>query len=553
MTFSPAIFIADLSVYARAWGDAPHQLPVHASVLVAESYLSFGMQHSTLRGKLVCNFHNPMEHIIVIPQTSARSQAYRLSSTLVARRINPVSAEAALQRVNLNRPGVVTFDITAQMVLSGEQSLEIRAKDEPMGSLEVFVFPAAGNGCIDFEIRNQSISKCVSVQQLADCLSSQKISDIVSDRMPRSMRLTITSEGRVVLSRWSALPLAEGLWFVLLMPHGSGSEFSNNFISYELSLKGGRPRPLLALSALAMCGIPLSVVLVFQALDLQLKRTWHVRRGSPRARRPLPQLVREWCLLDSDFRHFLWRVSDEGVRQGSHAAIICVSAGCFFLAAIQMAMGLWAGQWRSGSLDICRYNFECYVPFGLDLPFNNMISHIPYFVSGVLAIIIVTHTDYNLTLQSETEGEPRPPNLRFFYALSWCLVLEGFGSSCYHLCPTSYQFQFDSAMMFVIASLSTVCLLDNSDKDGQRCQANDDQGSDTSDHLFTPVVLVLLITLPMWTISFMGTWFDFVVPVSAQGATSYNVYCAGVLIWFVFILLKEAWPQPQRFSAMDVP
>ena len=170
------------------------------------------------------------------------------------------------------------------------------------------------------------------------------------------------------------------------------------------------------------------------------------------------------------------------------------------------------------------------MPFGLDLPFNNMLSHIPYFVSGVLSIIIVTHTDYNLRLQSEAEGNPAAPNLRFFYALSWCLVLEGFGSSCYHLCPTSYQFQFDSAMMFVIATLSTVCLLD---------------GSDSEDRLFTPVVLMLLITVPMWTISFVGTWFDFVVPVSAQGAISYNIYCASVLVWFVFILLKESGPQMQ--------
>ena len=340
VTFSPAIFIADMSVYARLDGVGSTRMPVHASVLVAESYLSFGMQRATLRGKLVCNFHDPVGEIIVIPQASAQ-EAYRISASLVARRINPVSSVAAAQRINLNRPGVVTFDITADMVASGEQSLEIRARDEPKGSLEVFVFPAAGNGCIDFEIRNQSISKCVSVQQLADCLSSQKISDIVSDHTPRSMRLTITSEGRVVLSRWSTLPLAEGLWFVLLMPHGSGSSFSNGFVNYELSLKGARPRPSLALSALAMCGIPLVVVLIFQALDMLLKRTWHVRRGSPRDARPFLQLVREWCLLDEGFRNFLWGTADEAVRRGSHAAIICLSAGCFFLAAIQMAMGLW--------------------------------------------------------------------------------------------------------------------------------------------------------------------------------------------------------------------
>ena len=566
MDFFPAIFIADLSVYTKLiegadkWNNAnpksPKDLPIHANVLVAESFLSFGMQRNTLRGKLVCNFHDPVGEIIVIPQTSVQPKTYRLSATLVARRINPISAAVVQKsRLNANRPGVVVFDITEEMAASGEQSLEIRTKDSPNESIEVFVFPAAGNGCIDLEIRNQSISKCVSVQQLANCLSSQKISDIVSDSMPRSMRLTVTSEGRVVLSRWSALPLSQGLWFVLLMPHHS----VDGFVNYELSMSGARPRPSLALCALAMCGIPLVVILAFQAVDLFLKRTWHARRGSPCARRPVTAIrfLREWCLLDADFRLFLWQMADQGVRHGSHAAVICLASGCFFLAAIQMAMGLWAGQQRAGSLDICRYNFECYVPFGLDLPFNNMLSHIPYLISGILSIIIVTHTDYNLTLQSEIEGEPRPPDLRLFYALSWCLLLEGFGSSCYHLCPTSYQFQFDSAMMFVIALLSTVCLLDG-DESTESDQGSGSIGSSRVDRmdsgryssnasksLFTPVVLMLLITVPMWTISFVGTWFDFVVPVSAQGALSYNVYCAAVLLWFVFILLKEPWALPR--------
>ena len=514
-------------------------LPVHANVLVAESFLTFPTQRDTLRGKLVCNFHDPMSGIIVMPQSSVQQDSYRLSANLIAKQINPQSSETPAQRININRPGVVAFDITEDMVRSGEQSLEIRANNYKHGSMEVFLFPAAGNGCMDFEIRKRpSVSKCVSVRQLADCLSSQKISDIVSYELPRSLRFTVMSEGRVVLSRWSALPLSEGLWFVLLMPHGSDS-----FVTYEVSMRGAPPRPRLSSCALAMWIIPVVAVLAFQALDLHLKRTWHARRGSPSSRRPFLRLVREWCLLDADFRTFLWQTADAGIRRGSHAAIICLSAGCFFLAAIQLAMGIWAGQRQAGSLDICRYNFECYVPFGLDLPFNNMLSHIPYFVTGVLSIIIVTHTDYNLTLQAETEGEPRPPDLRFFYALSWCLVLEGFGSTCYHVCPTSYLFQFDSAMMFVIAVLSTVCLLDGSDEEQGDRASTHEPSMRASERFFTPVVLMLLITVPMWTISFVGTWFDFVVPESVQDAISYNLYCAAVLFWFLFILLKEAWQQ----------
>ncbi|CAE7941049.1 SIDT1 [Symbiodinium sp. KB8] len=538
VTFSPPIFIADLSVYARRTHDsheAMNSLPVHADVLVAESFLSFPTQRDTLRGKFLCNFHDPVSDIIVMPQSTVQQRSYRLSAGLVAKQINPQTSETPAQRININRPGVVAFDITEDMVRSGEQSLEIRAMNYQSGSMEIFLFPADGNDCMDFEIRKGSTaSKCVSVRQLADCLSSQKISDIVSYNLPRSIRFTVKSEGRVVLSRWSALPLSEGLWFVLLMPDGS-----DRFVTYEVAMRGARPRPTLSSCALAMWIIPVVAVLLFQALDLHLKRTWHAWRGSPRSRRPCLRLVREWCLLDADFRTFLWQMADDSVRRGSHAAIICVSAGCFFLAAIQLAMGIWAGQRQAGSLDICRYNFECYVPFGLDLPFNNMLSHIPYFVTGVLSVIIVAHTDYNLTIQAEADGEPKPPDLRFFYALSWCLVLEGFGSTCYHVCPTSYLFQFDSAMMFVIAVLSTVCLLDGSDEEQRDPVSMQSMPSmRASERFFTPVVLMLLITVPMWTISFVGTWFDFVVPESVHGAISYNLYCAAVLLWFLFILLK---------------
>ena len=46
------------------------------------------------------------------------------------------------------------------------------------------------------------------------------------------------------------------------------------------------------------------------------------------------------------------------------------------------------------------------------------------------------------------------------YAFAWALFFEGLFSLIYHLCPSRYTFQFDSAFMFVIAGL-TVLLLYN--------------------------------------------------------------------------------------------
>ena len=46
------------------------------------------------------------------------------------------------------------------------------------------------------------------------------------------------------------------------------------------------------------------------------------------------------------------------------------------------------------------------------------------------------------------------------YAFAWALLFEGLFSLIYHLCPSRYTFQFDSAFMFVIAGL-TVLLVYN--------------------------------------------------------------------------------------------
>ncbi len=60
-------------------------------------------------------------------------------------------------------------------------------------------------------------------------------------------------------------------------------------------------------------------------------------------------------------------------------------------------------------------------------------------------------------VQDETEGDtpettlglPRTPGL--FYGAGVALIMEGVFSSCYHICPTLTNFQFDVAFMYMIA------------------------------------------------------------------------------------------------------
>jgi len=46
-----------------------------------------------------------------------------------------------------------------------------------------------------------------------------------------------------------------------------------------------------------------------------------------------------------------------------------------------------------------------------------------------------------------------PQHFGIFYAMGFALISEGFLSACYHVCPTTENFQFDTTFMYVIAVL----------------------------------------------------------------------------------------------------
>jgi hypothetical protein len=51
-----------------------------------------------------------------------------------------------------------------------------------------------------------------------------------------------------------------------------------------------------------------------------------------------------------------------------------------------------------------------------------------------------------------------PQHFGIFYALGFALISEGILSACYHVCPTSENFQFDTTFMYVIAVLCFIKL-----------------------------------------------------------------------------------------------
>jgi len=239
-----------------------------------------------------------------------------------------------------------------------------------------------------------------------------------------------------------------------------------------------------------------------------------------------------WFLLDGDFRSFaVLRCSDLFTRE-SYSALVLLAPGAFFTGAVQMVLGVRGAAEKSGNRDTCYYNYSCYVPFLVDLPINNMLSHIPYFVCGVVVLRYVLHVDHVMSKESTVP----PTSLRIFYGLGMALVLEGVGSMCYHMCPMQVMFQFDTAMMFTIALLSTISLID---ADPEAAGA------------LPPAALMVALVLPMWVANGVGVLFDTRVFTSLVG---YCIYASAVLLWCLLVLwdARRIFPGAQKSRGLCV-
>ncbi|XP_077867553.1 SID1 transmembrane family member 1-like [Saccoglossus kowalevskii] len=117
----------------------------------------------------------------------------------------------------------------------------------------------------------------------------------------------------------------------------------------------------------------------------------------------------------------------------------------------------------SGDEDICYYNFLCANPLGVISAFNNLFSNIGYILLGILFLIVIWREDaiHKKAVERNDEFEKGygiPKHFGLFYAIGIALIMEGFLSGCYHVCPTYSNFQFDTSFMYIIAGLGMLKL-----------------------------------------------------------------------------------------------
>ena len=182
------------------------------------------------------------------------------------------------------------------------------------------------------------------------------------------------------------------------------------------------------------------------------------------------------------------------------------------IGACQFVIANWYVMIQEGDRDGCYYNDLCYrVSDYHDIPLNLMISNLTYIVHAMILTVCVLYMETKLYLSCKKLkiSQPNPsgkkgkqcdkdvlpdhvflcPNVTphlsegavpkhtlgneekkklmaralkrkysysIGYSFAWALLFEGLFSLLYHLCPSRYTFQFDSAFMFVIAGLTVL-------------------------------------------------------------------------------------------------
>jgi len=409
-------------------------------------------------------------------------------------------------------PQLHIINVSKEMAASGEvhvKLLDTSDLNAGKGEVRVFLFPHLhGNqSCLKMGLHpdNRASNGCVNTEALITCLNPTK-------SRTQSVRFTVATKGTVTLSRFSWPTLVEGPWFILFDPSSDADR------RYEVRLEDARAHRGSVWRAFPYLFLPCIIVFFLEVVHQFVRLLWHAHQNNEPKVQKIRESLRHVRQFSRDMCSWTWwkfvqQRIDANLNHVSFSAQVFIASLAFFVAASQIALSLW----NQGFLDrdVCYYNFECYAPDGVDLPVNKMLSHIPYFTIGGLLVVFILHWEYS--------WRHKPCDLGVFYGLAYAIFLEGIGSMTYHMCPEAPTFQFDSAMMFVIVILSTLAL--HEEKEAQA--------------VITPNGVILFFVLPMWIVSFMGTWFDYLVPETTRSAVQPRPFFQACTVgWTIFTIFS---------------
>ena len=340
---------------------------------------------------------------------------------------------------------------------ASEISLDETHTDNVQGD-EVSVFQFIPRGISDkqLDITATSESKVAAYLKVSqNCKEVDLQEDLESiDYKKESLRLSFARKGRITLSRVSIPPLTDSVsgWFIGIgLKNLSGdvklSESKNVTLKLTRSFDYNYATPICVLVFVSfLVGILVSIFAYFLFEESLTKvNVGEGEQGNDNVDLKISDL---WKVF---IGHWSSSVSK------SYAFITGIVGNLLIVIALQFVIISWDVMIQQGDRDNCYYNDFCYRVLYHDIPFNLMITNLTYIVHGLILFVWVLILETKAKLRSGAAVEGRY-SFSIAYAFSWALVFQGLCSALYHLCPSVYTFQFDSAFMFIIAGLIVLLL-----------------------------------------------------------------------------------------------
>ena len=274
------------------------------------------------------------------------------------------------------------------------------------------------------------------------------------DYKKESLRLSFATKGRITLSRVSIPPLTDSVsrWFIGIgLKKVSGdaklSKSKNVTLKLTRSFDYNYATPICVLFFLSvLVGILVSIFAYFLFEESLTKvNVGEGEQGNDNVDLKISDL---WEVI---------RCQGPSSVSKNYGYITSIVGYLLIVIALQFVIACWDVMIQEGDRDNCYYNDFCYRAVYHDIPFNLMITNLTYIVHGLILLVWVLILETKAKLRSGAAVEGRY-SFSIAYAFSWALVFQGLCSALYHLCPSVYTFQFDSAFMFIIAGLTVLLL-----------------------------------------------------------------------------------------------
>jgi len=349
------------------------------------------------------------------------------------------------------------------------------------------------------------------------------------DHKGESIRLSFAKKGRITLSKVSVPPLTDSTssWFVgIAIKNATGetrlgeTKTVNLTLTRSFDYSYSRPLWILALCISLVLGVVVSLWSWFSFRECRCRSQCTASAETDLINSTAVQL--SW----GEFFSAMWNViSSYSFGRGSktYSYITFIVGSVLMVGERQFVFANWYVMIHEGDRDNCYYNDFCYRVRYFVIPYNLMISNLAYILHGLILIVNVwcmesellagcrkratrerARQNDNQNLENDDDLELRAEKHKekftftIGYAFGWALTFEGIFSSLYHLCPSKLTFQFDTAFMFVIASL--IVVLSYNGIDNQECS-----GNITAKNQVAAANLFLYFLVPLFIFNYLGT------------------------------------------------